>query len=61
MALRGLWGSFFSRKGGAAMSRPLRRGAFSRIALAVARPIPAASVSPEGLQRIVQDLRGDWL
>jgi hypothetical protein len=61
MALRGLWGSFFSRKGGAAMSRPLRRGAFSRIALAVAPPIPAASVSPEGLQRIVQDLRGDWL
>lgn len=28
MALRGLWGSFFSRKGGAAMTKPFRRGLF---------------------------------
>jgi 1-acyl-sn-glycerol-3-phosphate acyltransferase len=33
MALQGLWGSFFSRKDGPAMSRPLRRGMFSKIAL----------------------------
>jgi 1-acyl-sn-glycerol-3-phosphate acyltransferase len=33
MALQGLWGSFFSRKDGPAMSKPLRRGMFSKIAL----------------------------
>ena len=31
MALRGLWGSMFSRKDGPALSRPFRRGLFSRI------------------------------
>ena len=31
MALKGLWGSFFSRHGGAAMTKPFRRGVFSRI------------------------------
>ena len=36
MALCGLWGSFFSRKGGPAMTRPFRRGAFARIELKVA-------------------------
>ena len=42
MALRGLWGSFFSREGGAAMTRPFRRGVFSKIELVVgpARPAP---------------------
>lgn len=29
MALRGLWGSFFSRKGGRAMSNPLKLRLFS--------------------------------
>lgn len=37
MALRGLWGSFFSRKGGRAMSRPFRRAPFQKIGLAVAQ------------------------
>ena len=60
MALRGLWGSFFSRKGGAAMTRPLRRGVFSRIELAVAPPVAPQAITPEGLQATVQDLRGDW-
>jgi 1-acyl-sn-glycerol-3-phosphate acyltransferase len=59
MALRGLWGSFFSRKGGRAMSRPFRRSPFQRIALAVAPAVPADQVTPEGLQAIVQSLRGD--
>jgi hypothetical protein len=60
MALSGLWGSFFSRKGGAAMTRPFRRGVFSRIGLAVAPPIPPELVTPEGLQAKVSELRGDW-
>ena len=46
MALRGLWGSFFSRFGGAAFSRPidarLRRGLRSRVELVVGEPVPAA-------------------
>jgi hypothetical protein len=60
MALRGLWGSFFSRKDGAAMSRPFRRGVWSRIGLAVAPPFAAAAATPEALQAKVGELRGDW-
>lgn len=60
MALRGLWGSFFSRKGGPAMTRPFRRGLFSKIALVVAPAVPPQSVTPEGLQAQVLALRGDW-
>jgi hypothetical protein len=60
LALRGLWGSFFSRKGGAAMTRPFRRGFFSKIALAVGRPIMPRLVTPERLQAEVLALRGDW-
>ena len=60
MALRGLWGSFFSRKDGQAMTRPFRRGAFSKIGLAAGRLVPAHQVSPENLQERVQALRGDW-
>ena len=58
MALRGLWGSFFSRWGGTAMRYP--RGFFSRIALAVAHPWQPAVVTPEGLQAKVAEIRGDW-
>jgi hypothetical protein len=60
MALRGLWGSFFSRKDGPAMSRPFRRGAFSRIALAAGAPLAPADATPEALQARVLALRGDW-
>jgi 1-acyl-sn-glycerol-3-phosphate acyltransferase len=60
MALRGLWGSFFSRKDGPAMSRPLRRGLFSRIELIAAPALAADAASPESLQGIIADLRGDW-
>ena len=59
MALQGLWGSFFSRMGGAAMRRPFRRGLFARIALAVAPALPPEGITPEGLQARVLELRGD--
>jgi 1-acyl-sn-glycerol-3-phosphate acyltransferase len=59
MALRGLWGSFFSRKDGPAMTRPFRRGMFSRIELVMAAIVPAAEASPERLQLEVTSLRGD--
>ncbi|MBL8524789.1 MAG: MFS transporter [Betaproteobacteria bacterium] len=58
MALRGLWGSFFSRWGGTAMRYP--RGFFSKIALEVAPSWQPATVTPEGLQAKVAEMRGDW-
>ncbi len=60
LALRGLWGSFFSRKDGAAMTRPWRARPLARIALAAAAPVPPQQVTPEGLQAQVLALRGDW-
>lgn len=61
MALRGLWGSFFSRKDGPAMSRPFRRGVWSRIGLVVAPALDAAAATPEALQAQVRALRGEQL
>jgi 1-acyl-sn-glycerol-3-phosphate acyltransferase len=60
MALRGLWGSFFSRKDGPAMTKPFRRGILSKIGLAVAAPVPAADVTPDAMQATVAALRGGW-
>ncbi|MDH5577313.1 MAG: MFS transporter [Betaproteobacteria bacterium] len=60
VALRGLWGSFFSREGGAAMTRPWRMRPFAKIGLAVGAPVTAAAATPEGLQAMVGELRGDW-
>jgi len=60
VALRGLWGSFFSRKDGAAMSKPWRLRPFAKIALAAGAPVPPAQAAPEYLQARVLELRGDW-
>ena len=60
MALRGLWGSFFSRKGGAAMKNKLPRPLFYKIGLALGPPVPPAEVSAAGLRERVAALRGDW-
>jgi 1-acyl-sn-glycerol-3-phosphate acyltransferase len=59
MALRGLWGSFFSRKDGPAMTRPFRRGVLSRIELVTGAAVPAAAATPERLQAEVAAMRGD--
>ena len=59
LALRGLWGSFFSRKDGPAMSKPFRRGLFSKIALVGAPALAPREATPERLQEIVAGLRGD--
>ena len=57
MALRGLWGSFFSRSAnGRAMRRV--RGVFSRIALVVGPPIAARDATPARLRQEVAALRG---
>jgi 1-acyl-sn-glycerol-3-phosphate acyltransferase len=60
VALKGLWGSFFSRVAGKAMTKPFRRGFWSRIGLEVAPPVAPAAATPEALQAQVQALRGDW-
>ncbi|QWE95450.1 MFS transporter [Cupriavidus sp. EM10] len=60
MALRGLWGSFFSRKGAPAMTRPFRRGLLSKLELVVGEPVSPEAATPEGLQQMVLALRGDW-
>jgi len=60
LALRGLWGNFFSRKDGAAMSKPWRIRPFYRIGLAVGQAVPPQRVTPESLQEQVLALRGDW-
>jgi 1-acyl-sn-glycerol-3-phosphate acyltransferase len=59
MALRGLWGTFFSRKGGGAMRR-FPTHLWSKIALAVGTPLLPTAVSASGLQEVVLTLRGDW-
>ncbi len=59
LALRGLWGSFFSRAYGSAMSRLFPRGMLSRLELVAGDPIEASAVTPELLQQKVEQLRGE--
>jgi len=59
LALRGLWGSFFSRAHGNAMSRLFPRGMLSRIELVAGNIIEGGRVAPEELRQQVYELRGD--
>lgn len=63
MALRGLWGSVFSRYGGAAFSRPvearLRRGIRSKVELVVGEPVAPQDLTPDRLMQRVAQLRGE--
>jgi 1-acyl-sn-glycerol-3-phosphate acyltransferase len=61
LALRGLWGSFFSRRYGNAMSRWFPRGWFSRIELIAGDAIDPSGASLESLYRRVSVLRGKKL
>jgi 1-acyl-sn-glycerol-3-phosphate acyltransferase len=63
MALRGLWGSWTSRKSGhafAALPRPLKQGLSSELELAIGQEIPAHAVTVEAIQGKVANLRGAW-
>ncbi|MFS2215341.1 MFS transporter [Telluria sp. Tellsp104] len=60
MALRGLWGSVFSRDPSNVFERSFARGLRSKLSLAVGRPVPPQQVTPEGLYEEVLALRGDW-
>ena len=58
IALRGLWGSFFGRRGGALIARVFRLGLFAKIGISVGAPVPPQAVTPAGLQQAVIRLRG---
>jgi 1-acyl-sn-glycerol-3-phosphate acyltransferase len=60
MALRGLWGSFFSRRGGKPAMTQVPTRFWSRIELVVTAPVPGDDASATSLQRIVSGLRGEW-
>jgi len=51
LALQNLWGSFFSKVEGPAMTKPFRRGLFSRVGLNVGQGIAADAVTPECLHQ----------
>jgi 1-acyl-sn-glycerol-3-phosphate acyltransferase len=61
IALRGLWGSFFSRKDGAAMSRPWRlvSGFWSRIELRCGAALETSDFALNTVEITVASLRGD--
>jgi len=59
MALRGLWGSFFSRKDGTAMSWTSTLRPFLKIALVVGEAITPEAATPDRLYERVATLRGD--
>lgn len=59
MALQGMWGSFSSRKGGAAFTKFPRRFR-SHVALHVGLPVAPEAATPEVLEAQVRKLRGDW-
>ena len=50
MALRNLWGSYFSRIDGRGMARPFRRGAWSRVEVVMGEPMSAATAQQLGLE-----------
>ncbi|GAB4196573.1 MAG: MFS transporter [Sandaracinaceae bacterium] len=58
MALRGLWGSWFSRSDGVAMAK-LPKRFWSKVTLTVGEPVPAEHASSERLQAEVSKLRGE--
>lgn len=58
LALRGLWGSFFSHCGGPALAH-LPRRFWSRIALLAAPPVAPELVTAESLQETVTRMRGE--
>jgi 1-acyl-sn-glycerol-3-phosphate acyltransferase len=57
MALVGLWGSYFSRKDGAAFRRPFRR-VWSRIRLVIGPPVPPEEARANDLAERVATLGG---
>ncbi|MBN8482899.1 MAG: MFS transporter [Xanthomonadales bacterium] len=60
MAIRGLWGSIFSRKDTRLGRMRLPRRFRSRLVFVVGDPLPPAQASAAELERRVRELRGAW-
>jgi 1-acyl-sn-glycerol-3-phosphate acyltransferase len=60
LALRGLYGSFFSRRGGTTPMSRLPRRFWSKIEIVATTPVAGEQATAANLQEIVQGLRGDW-
>jgi 1-acyl-sn-glycerol-3-phosphate acyltransferase len=60
MALRGLWGSLFTRDRTNLFERSFARGPRSKLSLSVGAPVPPHDATPEYLYELVLALRGDW-
>lgn len=60
LALRGLWGSVFSRDKSNSFGRAFRQGPFSKLELVVGEVMQPQDVTPQALQEQVSELRGDW-
>lgn len=58
MALRGLWGSIFSRRPENPIGRVFRRGILSRLELVVGQRVEAQDVDLSSLRQTVESLRG---
>lgn len=57
MAIQGMWGSFFSKKDGAALKRPFRR-VWSPVELRIGAPVPPEHVRAAALAERVAELGG---
>lgn len=60
LAIRGLWGSIFSRKDSRRGRARLPRRFWSRIVLAVGAPVPHEQATAAELEQRVRELRGTW-
>jgi 1-acyl-sn-glycerol-3-phosphate acyltransferase len=56
LALQNLWGSFFSRVDGNAMTRPFRRGLFTRVGVVAGTALRPEAVTPAVLRERVGEL-----
>jgi len=56
LALHNLWGSYFSRVEGAAMTKPFRRGLRSEVGLTAGEPLSSAELSLQSMQDRVDAL-----
>lgn len=61
MALKGLWGSYFSFVEGEALAKPFRRGIWSPVELLITASVPPATVTAHSLRQTVAELLGEEL
>jgi len=60
LALKGLWGSYFSRRHGRAMGNPLHMRPLLRICLEAGPPMAPRDATPQALEDVVRKMRGNW-